>query len=162
MAQGVTAVVRTLSRRTFNLAIVLACLLIGASSSRISSAEPPAIQLDRTLFSWRVPIAYRKTVDSRLVFEGEVISEEDAKGLPLVSIFIGVALLVHLVDAVLALQREIRYGGILIDTRGTEIDIRNDKRLDAGLIVIVSDAGVRLYERSELVDPDDLVRALKK
>lgn len=133
----------------------------------LGAAEPgaaaSAAQGDEYLrFSWRVPVAYRATVENNLEFVGDVVAEEDGKGVPWVVVFVGLALLGHLADAVMELQREMRYGGIVIDTRGAKIEITNDKRLDGGLIVIVGDDGTQLYERGQFEDASDLIGAVKK
>lgn len=111
---------------------------------------------------WRVPVAHFDTVKENLRFDGTVEKETNEKGVTLVFIFVGAVLLTYLADAVLALRREIVYGGIVIDTRGPEIEIKNDKRLDAGVIVVVSPSGTELYERDEIENPTELVAALLK
>jgi hypothetical protein len=111
---------------------------------------------------WRVPIAHVDTVKNNLRFEGTVTDEKDEKGVPLVFVFIGTVLLPYLADAVLALRREIVHGGLIIDTRGAEIVIDNDKRLDAGVIVVVTQNGTYFYERDEIEDPSELIAALLK
>lgn len=113
-------------------------------------------------FRWRVPIAHLETVKENLRFEGTVTSEKDEKGIPLVFIFVGAVLLPYLANAVLALRREIVYGGVIIDTRGSEIVVGNDKRLDAGVIVVITANGTDIYERDEFEDPSELVAALLK
>jgi hypothetical protein len=111
---------------------------------------------------WRVPIAHLDTVKENLRFDGTVEKETNEKGLTLVFIFVGTVLLTYLADAVLALRREILYGGIVIDTRGSETKITNDKRLDAGVMVVISPSGTELYERDEIENPTELVAALLK
>jgi hypothetical protein len=111
---------------------------------------------------WRVPVAHVDTVMRNLRFEGTVTNDTDEKGAPLIFIFVGTVLLIHLAEAVLALRREIVYGGLVIDTRGPEIVIQNDPRLDGGVIVLVTPNGAHLYERNELDAVNDLVTALLK
>ncbi len=113
-------------------------------------------------FVWRVPIAHRETVQRNLLFEGSIKSAKGEKGVPLVFIFAGAVLLPYLADAVLALRREIVYGGLVIDTRGPEIEIKNDKRLDGGVIMVVKPSGTEFYERDQFPDPSELVAALTK
>ncbi len=67
-----------------------------------------------------------------------------------------------LADAVLALRREIVFGGVISDTRGPEIVIKTDKRLDAGVILVISSSSTNLYEREDFANPSDLVAALVK
>ena len=97
---------------------------------------------------WRVPVAYVDTVRQNLRFQGSVEKEANEKGVGLVFIFVGAVLLPYLADAVLALRRDIVYGGIVIDTRGPEIEIKNDKRLDSGMIVVISPSGTKLYDET--------------
>ena len=111
-------------------------------------------------FRWRVPQAHADTVSKELRFDGQVATEKDAKGVPLVFIFAGAVLLPYLAKAVLALRREIVHGGVIIDTRGEEIRIDTDKSLSGGVIIIVSTNGTELYERDENGDPSELVTAL--
>ncbi len=113
-------------------------------------------------FQWRVPIAHFETVKKELRFEGEITEEKDAKGLPLVFIFVGAVLLPYLAKAILAIRREIVYGGVIIDTRGDKINIDTDKSLSSGVIVIVTPEGTKLYERDEIENPAEMVKALSK
>ena len=115
-------------------------------------------------FRWRVTATHFETVEAKLrskeaKFEGKVEAEKDTKGLA-VFIFVGAVLVPYLVDAVLALRRDIVHGGVVIDTRGSEIVIDNDPRLDGGTLVLVTSEGVEIYERHDIVDPTELVSAL--
>jgi hypothetical protein len=92
-------------------------------------------------------------------FDGEVKAEKDTKGL-VVFIFVGAVLVPYLVDAVLALRREINYGGVVIDTRGSEVVIDNDPRLDGGTLVVITAEGVETHQRDDIVDPTQLISAL--
>ena len=103
-----------------------------------------------------------ETVKNELHFEGGITREKDAKGVPLVFIFVGVVLLPYLAKAVLTLRREIVHGGIVIDTRGEKIDIDTDKSLPGGVIVVVTPKGTQLYDRSDIGNPAELVSALMK
>lgn len=113
-------------------------------------------------FRWRVPIAHFETVKKELRFEGEIAEEKDAKGLPLIFIFVGAVLIPYLAKAILAIRREIVYGGVLIDTRGDKIEIDTDKSLSSGVIVIVTPDGAQLYERDEIENPTEMVEVLTK
>ncbi len=128
--------------------------------SRSSAAE---ISSGQRAIRWRVPKVYYETVKREFRFEGEIkAGDKDEKGLPLVFIFVGVALLPYLAKAVLALRREIVYGGVVIDTRGETIDIVTDKSLSSGVIIVVSPEGTNLYERDEIENPTELVDVLLK
>ena len=114
-------------------------------------------------FQWRVPEAHYETVKKELRFEGEIREgERDAKGIPLVFFFVGAVLLPYLAKAVLALRRDIVYGGVIIDTRGETIEIDTDKSLPNRVIVIVTPKGTDLYERDEIDNPAELVDVLLK
>lgn len=115
-----------------------------------------------TQIRWRVPVAHLDTVRSNLHFEGTVTNHTDEKGVPLTFVFVGLVLLPYLAEAVLALRREIVYGGVVIDTRGAEIAIDHDKRLDSGVIVVVTRRGADFYERDDIHDPTELIAALLK
>lgn len=76
--------------------------------------------------------------------------------------FAGVVLLPSLAKAVLALRREIVRGGIVIDTRGKEIDIQTDKKLPGSVIVVITPDGSDFYEADEIDSLSELVKALRK
>jgi hypothetical protein len=143
---------------------LLRVVVVGAAAGFASSTRVLAANADETPQSlrWRVPVAHVETVKNNLRFDGSVTNEKDAKGIPLMFVFVGTVLLPYLADAVLALRREIVHGGVVIDTRGPEIVIENDKRLDSGVIVVITPDGTVLYERSDIEAPTELVAALLK
>lgn len=152
---------KLLNRRVILGSLVLATtaimsILVYAPAGNSKSEDQPKA------FRWRVPKAHFETVKNELRFDGDVRHETNAKGVPLVFIFVGIVLLPYLANAVLALRREIVYGGIVIDTRGSEIIINNDKRLDAGVLLVISPSGTKFYEKDEIGDPTELVAALLK
>jgi hypothetical protein len=59
-------------------------------------------------------------------------------------------------------QRELVLGGIVIDTRGEEIEILTDERLPGGHIVVESPEGTIVYERHEISNIEELVAVLMK
>lgn len=148
-----------MTRRAFVgvLPLVAAGTLFQLEVSPASSAQEAPIR-----FVWRVPIAHRGTVQRNLLFEGSITPAKDEKGIPLVFIFVGVVLLPDLVHALLELRREIVYGGLVIDIRGPEIEIKNDKRLGGGFIVVVTPSGTKIYERDQFADPSELIATLSK
>lgn len=147
-----------LTRRRFLTTSVLGLATVSPAASLAAGLAEDTPRRIR----WRVPIAHFDTVKENLRFEGTVEKETNEKGVTLVFLFVGAVLLTYLADAVLALRREVVYGGIVIDTRGSEIAITNDKRLDAGVIVVISPSGTELYERDEIENPTELVAALLK
>lgn len=110
-------------------------------------------------FRWRVPTAHYQTVENTLVFDGRVEEERDTKGV-LVVVFVGVAMLPSLVDAVLTLRRKLVQPGLKIDARGTEIKIEVDATLPRGTILLVDASGAKLYEPDQLTDSAELAKAL--
>jgi hypothetical protein len=149
-----------LTRRKFLGISVLGLSTKWYPSSAILAAGAP--DETRRKIRWRVPKAHLDTVMKNLRFEGTVEKETDIRGAPLVFVFVGAVVLTYLADAVLALRRAMVYGGVVIDTRGPEIVIENDIRLDAGVIVVISPSGVDLYEPNEIGDPSSLAAALLK
>lgn len=148
-----------LNRRRFLEVILIGTIikLVSPDASLAASDE----NIPRK-FRWRVPKAYFHTVNEKLRYDGQVTPEKDEKGLPFVFIFVGLVLLPYLANAVLALRREIVFGGVVIDTTGPEIMIKNNKGLDAGIIVVKSSSGTKIYEREEITNPSELVAALLK
>lgn len=115
---------------------------------------------ERLSFRLMVPEAHRKTVENELTYEGEV-KKAEGKGV-VVWVFVGLALVPSLVQAVIKLQRQIQYGGIVIDTRKTPLDIRVDKRLPSGLIVVLQPDGKVQFERDEVEGPDKIIESIMK
>jgi hypothetical protein len=143
---------------------VLRVFVVGAAAGFASTIHVLVANADETSqrLRWRVPVAHVEIVKDNLRFDGSVINEKDEKGIPLVFVFVGAVLLPYLADAVLALRRDIVYGGVVIDTRGPEIVIENDKRLDSGVIVVITPDGSDFYERDDIEAPNELVAALLK
>jgi hypothetical protein len=149
-----------ITRRHFLKSIVLSAGI--GLCPRLIIAQTDSDEERSRRFLWRVPKVHFETVKNELHFDGVITKEKDAKGVPLVYIFIGAVLIPYLAKALLALRREIVQGGVVIDIRGDEIDIDTDKSLPSGVIVIVTNEGAQLYERDEIGNPAELVRALMK
>lgn len=148
------------SRRSFIRNLTLGAAIVGVCP--VLSFEP-AYASDRPHeFQWRVPKAHFKTVQDELKFNGDITHDNDAKGLPLVYIFAGAVLLPYLAKAVLALRRQMVYGGVVIDARGEKIDIQTDKSLPGGAIVVVTTSGANFYEPNEIESPAMLTDILSK
>jgi hypothetical protein len=143
---------------------LLGIVLLGLATRWASSVAGIAAVSEDALrnIRWRVPIAHVDTVKRNLRFNGTVTEEKDLKGAALIFVFIGAVLLPYLADAVLALRREMVHGGLIIDTRGADVVIDNDQRLDAGVIVVITPSGTDLYERDDIENPSELVAALLK
>lgn len=111
-------------------------------------------------FRWRVPDSHFQTVKDSLAFEGTVEQERDTKGLPLIAIIIGVAMLPSLADALLNLRRKLEQPGLKIDARNQEIKIDVDPTLPRGMILLVDSSGAKLYDSDQLTDPLVLAKTL--
>lgn len=151
-----------LSRRAFvRYATVLSAsvfnwvALADSASTRVQPENERQVS-----FRWRVPTVHSKIVENSLVFDGSIEKESETKGLPLIFIFVGVALLPSLVDAILTLRRKLVQPGLKIDARLAEIKIEVDSALPSATILIVDKSGAKLYEPDQLTDPADLVKAI--
>jgi hypothetical protein len=133
-------------------------LLWTLSGFRATAAE--AGKNERVSFRWMVPEAHKKTVESELAYEGE-IQKAEGKG-AVVWVFVGLALVPSLVQAVIKLQRQIQYGGIVIDARKAPLDIRVNKRLPSGLIVVLQPDGKVQFERDEVEGPDKIIELIMR
>ena len=136
-------------------------VFIAAGRTRSAFAGETVDSDDPVAFEWRVPAAQVDVVRNSLKFDGHETSEQDARGLPLLVIFIGLALLPYLAKSILTLQRQLNYGGVVLDTRGPTIIITHDKALDGGIILIVSPDGTKIVERNEITDPAALMNAMR-
>ena len=148
-----------ITRRNFVSEIVLLILTVGIPVRVRAESEDEVLQ-----FTWRVPEAHRTAVEEALrdpaaQFEG--VAREDSKGAA-VLIFAGVILLTYLAKAVLALRRDIVYGGVVIDTRGQTVVIDTDKSLPGGTILVVGKDSTQMFERDEIADPTQLVKELSR
>lgn len=145
---------------------ILACAFAAITFQFLSLVPTSAVgtqpvENETVGFRWRVPAGYVDMVRQNLTYEGSEKSETDARGGPLV-VFVGVVLLVYLAEAVLALRREIVTGGVVIDTRGPQIEIKNDPRLESKWLIIVGPQGSQIYRKDELADPAALAEAIAR
>lgn len=115
---------------------------------------------DQVSFRWRVPSAHYETVEEALVFDGAIEEERGTKGLPLVLIFVGVALLPSLIDVILTLRSKLVQPGLKIDARGREIKIDVDPTLPRGTILVCDKTRCRLYEPDQLATPAELTKVM--
>jgi hypothetical protein len=144
----------------------LKIIFLGASAlcwgTRRLKAEQTTYADTPVQFQWRVPIAHYETVKNELDFDGTIEPEKDAKGVPLVFIFVGAVLIPYLAKTVIALCHEIKYGGVVIDTRGEKIIIDTDKSIPGGMVVVVSTEGTEIYDKDEIEKPSALAEVLFK
>ncbi|MFZ1413085.1 MAG: hypothetical protein WAS73_00680 [Defluviicoccus sp.] len=151
-----------LTRRTFTGRAVRASgFVLGlVPLARIQFVGAQTSADEAVSFRWRVPAAHYHTVQDSLVFDGKVEQERDTKGLPLVAVLVGVAMLPSLADAVLTLRRKLVQPGLKIDVRGPEIKIEIDPTLPRGMILLVDGSGAKLYEPNQLTVPAELAKAI--
>lgn len=153
------------TRRTLLRSLLTASVLVAGCTGRSAPTGEQRSPSQRAhgepvTFRWRVPSAHYQTVEDALRFEGIVEQERDTKGLQLVMVFVGVALLLSLVDAILVLRRKLVQPGLKIDARGAEIKIEVDPTLPRGTIVLCDQTRCKLYEPDQLTNPAELVKAL--
>ena len=139
---------------------VLECAVLILTMLEFRDTTAEAGEGKRLSFRLMVPEAHKKTVESELAYEGTV-KKAEGKGV-VVWIFVGLALVPSLVQAVIKLQRQIQYGGIVIDVRKAPLDIRVDKRLPSGLIVVLQPDGKVQFERDEVEGPDKIIESIMK
>ena len=126
-----------------------------AQEAAATELKPP----EAVSFSWRVLPAHRALVESTLKYKGSVTTENE-KGLPIVAVFVGIALLPYLANAIIDLQHKLTRLGIVIDTRQKEIKISTDPNLPKGAILLIDKSGSKLIEPADVKDPSDLVKAI--
>jgi hypothetical protein len=146
------------NRRTFTGRIPWVIAIL-SGLGQITRAYPEEIS-QKVAFRWRVPIAQSEIVKNTLKFNGNIETEQDKKGLPLVFIFIGVSLLPSLVDAILTLRQKLVQPGLKIDARGSEIKIDVDPNLPRATVLLVDKSGAKIYEPDQLSTPTELIKVL--
>ena len=114
----------------------------------------------KVAFEWHAPAAQVSIVRQNLTYSGGETTQTDARGIPLLVIFVGVALIPYLAKAVIELQRQITHGGVVVDARGPMVKITSDKALDGGVIVVVGQDGTTNIERNETDGPAALITAI--
>lgn len=154
---------QNLCRRDALRTLVCSALVLAVSKRApiaLARGEEPADQ--PVAFEWWVPAAQVDIVRKNLEYQGQETPQTDGRGVPVLVVFGGLALIAYLARAILALQRQIAYGGVVVDTRSEVVKITHDKALDAGVILIVSKDGTKIVERDEIMDPAKLIEAIVK
>jgi hypothetical protein len=77
-------------------------------------------------------------------------------------IFAGTVAISTLAGALVAVYKDMRYGGIVVTARDGKLNIENDVRLNSGTIVVYNDQNIKVYQLNENKDTDinPLVKAL--
>ena len=131
-----------------------------AFGSTTLSLPATANNSDKANFQFRMPSDLSSSVVENLDYQGTTSVESDTKGLPLITIIVGIALLPSLVDAILRLRARLVQPGILIDTRTTQIRIETSPTIPKGSILIVSKEATSLLDSSDVKNSADLIKAL--
>ena len=115
---------------------------------------------------WRVPREQVPMVRDDLNFQGEIIPDkstiEDDRGLPLMYILIGGAVLGSLTKTLLNIYKDARYGGIIVrKNEQGEIIIENDQRLDRGTIIVEQGNEIEvIFKEKDDPQAKELIEAL--
>ncbi|MFZ1413084.1 MAG: hypothetical protein WAS73_00675 [Defluviicoccus sp.] len=115
---------RDICRRDAMRALVCSALVLTVLK-RPAIAPARAVEpTDQPLaFEWWVPANQVEIVRNNLAYQGQERPQTDGRGIPILVVFVGLALLAYLAKAILALQRQIAYGGVVVDTRGDPVPI---------------------------------------
>jgi hypothetical protein len=117
---------------------------------------------------WRIPQGQLKRVQDRLRdFDGEITGDplvpEDARGLPVIYLLVGTTFVSYLADALMAVYRDIKYGGLIIQAKPNgEFDIQNDRRLAGSTIIVKTPDGVEFYRTRSAQTSTELIDVLTK
>jgi hypothetical protein len=134
--------------------------------AQVFSAAPAQPSQAQVEYEWEMPRRYGASAAKHLGVGPESIrrspNDDDSRGGPLLVIIVGVIALVWLAEAILRLRREIRYGGIIVEDRGSRLRIRNDPRLPGRVIIIKDKNGVTVKELSGSVTTGELINALPR
>lgn len=149
---------RCVSRMLGRCAAVLP--LVSWSGLARAAGEQPGEQ--KVPFEWHAPAAQVSIVRLNLTYTGGETTQTDGRGVPLLVIFVGVALIPYLAKAVIELQRQIAHGGVVVDARGPTVKITSDKALDGGVIVVVGQDGTTNIERDETDGMAALITAIAR
>lgn len=157
------------SRRTTLVAIAALFaprIFPSAAVAQVAAPVPAQSGQAQVEYEWEMPRRYGSAAAKHLRVGPESIrrspNDDDSRGGPLLVIIAGVIALVWLAEAILRLRREIRYGGIIVEDRGTRLRIRNDPRLPGRVIIIKDKNGVTVKELSGGVTTGELINALPR
>jgi hypothetical protein len=87
---------------------------------------------------------------------------ERTRGGPLFFIFAGVVGISTLARALVAVYKDMRYGGIVVTVHDGKLNIENDDRLSSGTIVVYNNQNIKIYQSTQNTDTDigPLVKSL--
>jgi hypothetical protein len=139
------------------LPALVACSVLARSAS-FANVGP------QTRFVWHLPgdrlgVA-KEYIGDQLNPQVDESSEDSTRGLPLILIISAIALLPQLAEAVVRVYRGYEYGGVLITSQADELQVKTDRRLPPGMVVVKSENGVTVYQ-STSPSADALLSPLK-
>lgn len=141
------------------LPIVWSFKIEGAAAQEVNKGA--LLNSDQAIsFRWTLNSGLANMVLKDLPYDGKVATETNSKGIPLLVIIVGIALLPNLVDAILKLRDKLTQPGIVIDARGKELKIEVSRVIPKGYILLTDATGARLYNSTELKDPAELTKIL--
>lgn len=140
-------------------------LAIAGSLSLITYLPPLHALPQRTQeppleYKWKVPDVLAEQLRADLKHTGRIEHERGEKGLPVVAILIGAALLPIIVDSIMKLRARLTQPGLIIDTRQKVIQIETSSKVPKGYVLLVSKEGSNLIDSTQLKDSSELTKAL--
>jgi hypothetical protein len=133
--------------------------ILGFGRTVLAAEQDQSVQ-----FSWELPNSDAKPLARRLGISDKNISPapgtETDRGVPIVVIIVGIVALVVLVKEIIAIYRDLKYGGLVIEDRGKRLVIRNDPRLPGRVIVVKDKRGVAIHELKGDISASELLKAL--
>lgn len=76
-------------------------------------------------------------------------------------VLVGALAIGFLADRVVRVIKDIKKGGLIIDSRGEKLAIFENSALDRGTVLVFSNAGVKQFDSSKPVDIVGAIKALK-
>ena len=149
---------RPITRRTV---VMVSAATLAAIGLTLRAVPAQCAQEQPLAFHWRVPQAHVDLVRRSLQYEGQELPVNDEKGVPLVVVFVGATLAVYLANSIVALMRDIVYGGVIIDLRTTPLTVQTDKSLAGGAVIVINPDGTHKYYDREEVDGELLEAAFR-
>lgn len=149
-----------LRRHVLKVMTVLIAFTARPSEARANGAQSDMNTQGFVDIEWTIAPALLSDVKANLRFTGDTHSVSDGKGIPLVAVIAGVVLLPYLADALLKLRSKLTKPGIVIDARERQLKIRTDPTIPKGMMLIVDKNGSKLYDGTEIKEPNDLAKLL--
>jgi hypothetical protein len=141
-------------------------LLVSISLASLGFHSVAASQDNKVAFEFRVPtqllVELKKDTNfPQMSVSGDPGSVDPTKGLPLIYIAAGVLAIPELARSLLALYRDFKHGGTIIEVRSGKIVITHDSRLDADTIVVKDSTGkITVHRNRTAATVDEWVKLL--